>query len=280
MRLLSDFMLPDLEGVFFYPYLIPDLQSTVDVQMVRLINDPDSLEAKEASQWVNRAAEVLGDAGKRRLYVHAGSNYAAFEAQRTGLDDPEDLKRLLRGAGVLEFRIAVRDGAMDVPVTLLREQLAERGPNNTDSPIARWFAINDLKQWTDEDKPETLEALLADPVSYFKNRYGLVAAEKDGKQYVLLYVTPEKSMTHTSGDNWAIKQASQTIDDLGRPAVSFGLDSAGGSRMRRLTSPNVNQPMAIVLDGEGFASGSMPGSTGGSCDVCSDESRGGSPLGP
>ena len=47
MRLLSDFMLPDLDGVFFYPYLNPDLQSTVDVQMVRLINDPDSLEAKE-----------------------------------------------------------------------------------------------------------------------------------------------------------------------------------------------------------------------------------------
>ena len=33
------------------------------------------------------------------------SAYAAFEAERTGLDDPEDLKRLLRGAGVLEFRI-------------------------------------------------------------------------------------------------------------------------------------------------------------------------------
>ncbi len=192
------------------------------------------------------------------------STYAAFEAQRTGLDDPEDLKRLLRGAGVLEFRIAVRDGAMDVPVTLLREQLAERGPNNTDSPIARWFAINDLKQWTDEDKPETIEALLSDPVSYFKNRYGLVAAEKDGKQYVLLYVTPEKSMTHTDGDSWAIRRASRTIDDLGRPAVSFGLDSAGGGRMRRLTSPNVNQPMAIVLDGEVYTAPNLNSAIGSS----------------
>ncbi len=190
------------------------------------------------------------------------SAYAAFEAERTGLDDPEDLKRLLRGAGVLEFRIGVRPGAVDVPITLLREQLAERGANNTDSPVARWFPINDLKQWTDEDKPESVEALIADPVGYFQSRYNLVAGEKDGRRYILLYVTPEKSMTHTSGDNWAIKQASQTIDDLGRPAVSFGLDSAGGSRMRRLTSPNVNQPMAIVLDGEVYTAPNLNSAIG------------------
>ena len=37
----------------------------------------DSLEATTASQWVNRAAEVLCDATKRALYVHCGSRYAA-----------------------------------------------------------------------------------------------------------------------------------------------------------------------------------------------------------
>ena len=190
------------------------------------------------------------------------SAYRAFEAERTGLDDPEDLKRLLRGAGVLEFRIAVRPGALDVPITLLREQLAERGPNNTDSPVARWFSINDLKQWTDEDQPESVAALIADPVGYFQTRYNLVAAEKDGRRFILLYVSPEKSMTHTAGDNWAIRQASQTIDDLGRPAVSFGLDSAGGSMMRRLTSPNINQPMAIVLDGEVYTAPNLNSAIG------------------
>jgi len=116
--------------------------------------------------------------------------HAAYEAKRTGLDDPEDLKRLLRGAGVLEFRIAVRPAAQDVPIDLLREQLAERGPNNTDSVVARWFPINDLKQWTDEDKPETIAALQADPIGYFQSRYNLVAAEKEGRFYLLLYTTP------------------------------------------------------------------------------------------
>ncbi|MHC4220246.1 MAG: hypothetical protein ACYSU7_17510, partial [Planctomycetota bacterium] len=36
------------------------------------------------------------------------ADYDAYAAERTGFDDPEDLMRLLRGAGVLEYRIAVR----------------------------------------------------------------------------------------------------------------------------------------------------------------------------
>ena len=175
--------------------------------------------------------------------------YRRYEAERTGLDDPEDLKRLLRGAGVLEFRIGVRPAAQDVPIDLLREQLADRGPNNTDSMVARWFAINDVDQWTDED-PAVLAAMEANPVQFFSDRYRLVAAEKEGRYYILLYTTPDRSMTHADGDDWAIRRASRTVDDLGRPAVAFGLDQPGGSRMRKLTAPNVNQPMAIVLDGE------------------------------
>ena len=37
------------------------------------------------------------------------ADYDAYADRRKGFDDPEDLMRLLRGAGVLEFRIAVRD---------------------------------------------------------------------------------------------------------------------------------------------------------------------------
>ena len=158
--------------------------------------------------------------------------YRLYEAKRTGLDDPEDLKRLLRGAGVLEFRIAVRPAAQDVPIDLLREQLAERGPNNTDSMVARWFAINDLAQWTDED-PQVMAALQADPARFFSERYRMVAAEKEGRYYVLLYTTPDRSLTHGEGDEWAIRRAGRTVDDLGRPAVSFGLDTPGGKRMRQ-----------------------------------------------
>jgi preprotein translocase subunit SecD len=82
-------------------------------------------------------------------------SYADYAEIRTGLDDPEDLKRLLSGAGVLEFRIAVSAAdPQGVNPVEMREQLADRGPRNTDSPVASWYPLNDLEQWV--DSPEQL----------------------------------------------------------------------------------------------------------------------------
>ena len=178
--------------------------------------------------------------------------YDDYDDVRTGFDDPEDLMRLLRGAGVLEYRIAVRNSdPQAVNPDDLRAQLAERGPENTDSPIGRWFPINDLKQWYDE--PEELAALQADPVSYFSSGLDLVAAQRDGRYYLLIYITEPKSMTHTPDREWSIVGTFPTIDSLGRPAVGFRLDGPGGREMSRLTGPHVGQPMAIILDGQVYS---------------------------
>jgi SecD/SecF fusion protein len=176
--------------------------------------------------------------------------YDEYQGQRTGFDDPEDLKRLLRGAGVLDFRIAVMpDRAEGVSIIDMRTQLAEVGPDNTDSNIARWFPINDLEQWYDNQRPEQLASMMANPSQYFAAR-ALVGAEHQGQLYLLLYTTPAKSMTHQSGRDWGIEEAYPTADQLGRPAVGFDLGTAGGVLMSRLTGPHVQQPMAIVLDGQ------------------------------
>ncbi|MDY7107255.1 MAG: hypothetical protein SYC29_01335, partial [Planctomycetota bacterium] len=112
--------------------------------------------------------------------------YDAYESERTGFDDPEDLMRLLRGAGVLEFRIAVRASEPgSANVEDLRRQLEEVGPENIVSPVAKWFPINELKQWY--DTPEQLEALEADPVAYFSGFRDLVAAVYEDEVHVLLY---------------------------------------------------------------------------------------------
>lgn len=76
-----------------------------------------SLEAKTASQWANRAAEVLGDAAKRRLYVHSGHNYAAYalaeqeveraaaaEQQRRADEEAERAERKRQRAEQIEGR--------------------------------------------------------------------------------------------------------------------------------------------------------------------------------
>ena len=178
-------------------------------------------------------------------------SFAEYAEIRTGLDDPEDLKRLLSGAGVLEFRIAVSAAdPQGVNPAEMREQLADRGPRNTDSPVAAWYPLNDLEQWV--DTPEQLAALKADPASYFTSRR-LVAAEREGKIYILLYTTPEKSMTHEGELDWTMQRTFRTVDELGRPAVGFALDPSGGRAMSALTGPNIQQPMAIVLDGQVYS---------------------------
>jgi len=190
-------------------------------------------------------AEYPGQQDRLDALVEA---YDAYAAERTGLDDPEDLKRLLRGAGVLEFRIAVDAQSPEgVNVDLMREQLAERGPRNTDSLVARWFEIHDLKQWYSDD--EQLAALEADPVAFFARR-GLAAAERDGRYYLLLYTTPQRSLTHGGERPWSIRSAGRTRDELGRTAVAFAMDQGGAAQLGRLTGPAVGQPMAIILDGK------------------------------
>lgn len=169
-----------------------------------------------------------------------------YQDKRTGFDDPEDLIRMLRGAGVLDFRIAVQIGkAEGLDVADLRSQLAEVGPDNTDSPVASWYQINNVKQWV--ETPEQLVALRQNPQSYLASR-SLEAAEYDGSVYLLLYNDNSRSMTHKNSNKWSVTSAYQTSDQFGRPAIAFRLDSPGGVKMGRMTGPHVNEPMAIVLD--------------------------------
>ncbi len=181
------------------------------------------------------------------------ADYDAYAGLRRGFDDPEDLMRLLQGAGLLEYRIAVRNSdPQGVSPDVLRAELAERGPRETESSVGAWFPINDLKQWYKD--PEDLARLQANPVAYFAvGGQDLVAAERDGVYYLLLYITPDKSMTHDGDSDWAIIRTFATVDNLGRNAVGFGLDGPGGRRMNRLTGPNIREPMAILLDGQVYS---------------------------
>ncbi len=175
----------------------------------------------------------------------------AYLAKRSGLDDPEDLMRLLRGAGVLEFRIAVTPTTLGIPIEELRSELASKGPRAGERGVARWFPLNDLKQWY--AKPAELDALRADPVGYFAAR-NLVAGQFGGEYYVLLHDSPAKAMTRNDGSQWALIGARRDVDPrLGSAAVSFQLDQLGGQRMAQLTGPNINLPMAIVLDDQVYS---------------------------
>ena len=204
-----------------------------------------------------RKADYPGLAGDIDTLIAA---YDAYQAKRRGLDDPEDLKRLLRGAGVLEFHIAVQhseatDNGIDIEA--MRDELRERGPGNSSSAVAEWAPINQLQQWYEE--PSQLVELEENPESYFQLARNMVAAYADGQYYLLLYKTPSRSLTHDDGAAWKLSGAESSVDSFGRPCVAFQLDTAGSQRMAKLTGGNKLEPMAIVLDGEVYSAPTIQG---------------------
>ncbi|MEM9417823.1 MAG: protein translocase subunit SecD [Planctomycetota bacterium] len=179
--------------------------------------------------------------------------WEAYEAVKGPLDDPEDLKRLLRGAGVLEFRISASPGGSGVPAQPLDlstyvQRLDEKGPRAGLTEDWRWFKVQSLEKFFEER--EAREALIENPESAgaaFFSR-GLVARAYGGDFYVLLSNTPGTAMT--GDDDWSLNDTSRVSDELGRPAVGFSLDAKGAKLMGQLTGGNVGRQMAIVLDGE------------------------------
>lgn len=171
--------------------------------------------------------------------------FDSYRSRSRGYDDPKDLIALLRGAGVLSFRITVRPSD-PFPFDDLRRTLRERGPAGAGADESvRWYAIDNPEAWADNE--QMLAFLNADPVGFFSAR-GYVVEEFDGTVYMLLHRSRERALDETSGD-WRLTGASRTQDPRsGRPAVSFRLDVSGARLFAQLTGNNIERAMAIVLD--------------------------------
>ena len=174
-----------------------------------------------------------------------------YKKNRKTLDDPSDLMRMLRGAGVLTMHIAA--SPEEVPdLEALRQELKERGPANINSPNFAWMKINKIENWYDSQQQKQM--LFEDPAKYFAEVYrtqegGMVAGEFGGNIYLLMWTTPDMSLTEANG-NWNITGAGITADELGRPAVWFTLDTVGADRMQKMSKANLKRSLAVVLDNE------------------------------
>ncbi len=185
--------------------------------------------------------------GKEAIDAVLAAN-TAYLAEAKGLDDPQDLERMLQGSGVLEFRIAVRPGAR-TDEAMLREQLHERGPSGVKAEGVRWYPVNKPTDWF--NSVGGLESLEANPSAYFANSYRLVGDSYGGEYYLLLSDEAGKRLTASEG-SWRLTGVSQTADELGRPAVSFTMDPAGGTKLGVMTESHIDEPMAVLLDGKVF----------------------------
>ena len=154
--------------------------------------------------------------------------------------------RMLRGAGVLEFRIAVRPGERTADEPALRRQLSERGPDGVEAVGVNWFPLNKKDDWFDD--VEGLRLMEADAPSYFAERYGLVVEPYEGRYYALLHDRPGLRLTEAEGD-WSLSDSYPASDNLGRPAVGFEMNPRGAQLLGELTGNNVGELMAVQLDG-------------------------------
>ena len=196
-----------------------------------------------------------------KLLSKALTTYDAWAEDKADLEDPSDLKRRLRGAGVLEFRIlADRDPGSPTfskhsrpelrqSIDRYVENLAKKGPRPQSGDRYRWLPISD-----------PLSFLRVDDLSEFEPRKNLpdspIVEEYIGRRYVLMHNDPEFSMLHSTSRNkrWKLVAAYPDRDVMtGKNVVSFQLDARGGRQFGDLTGDNVKRQLCIMLDGEAMS---------------------------
>ncbi len=191
--------------------------------------------------------------GAGALIDEVVAKYESYSKQRKGLDDPSDLIRLLRGAGVLNFRIAVAPGE-NPDEARLRQELRERGPGGVRSTNTRWIPINKLDGWY--DNTDQFKVLIDNPSAYFASVRGLVGEVKDGVYYILMKDESGARITQAEGE-WSLESAFPTQDQLGKPAIGFRMNPRGASLLGDLTEANIRKPMAIVLDDQVYSTATI-----------------------
>jgi SecD/SecF fusion protein len=167
--------------------------------------------------------------------------YQAYQNERRPGSDPVDVKRLMRNAGVLEFRVAPRRPEMG------------SGPN--------FVTIPDRDRFIRLLQEEGYEGVLRRNLKYVwlpihgDDRYPeLVTSELLGRRYVLLHNTDGNVMLHdASRSGWQLTNVTRGFDQNNQPAAEFRLNTAGGSKMATLTAAHINDQMAIVLDDEVYS---------------------------
>ncbi|MBY0114073.1 MAG: protein translocase subunit SecD [Phycisphaerales bacterium] len=217
---------------------LSEKQESIQDAKGKLIKTPSPRE-----RALTRLRTAYPDAVPDLERVQAAFN--AYAAKRTSLDDPQDLIRMLQGAGVLSFRITVDPNAYPEEQRL-RQELRAKGPAASRSNEVRWFKINRIANWY--NSITELERLTANPSEYFLTR-GYVAEEYQGQYYLLCWDIRGNRLTRAEGD-WSVASASESKDQTGLPAISFTMDARGAILLGDLTKDHVNQKMAVLLDDE------------------------------
>jgi len=178
--------------------------------------------------------------------------YEPWSKQRGALDDPADLKRLLMGAGVLEFRILpTPDPQRPLKYDGYVRELAKRGPRAREEDLYGWYEIKnpasflhleESKKFDEEFEVRKKTGNLPYVVEKYANKYYVLASRQPGE--VLLHTRGQEGQTR-----WALESAIASRDpQTNQPCVLFNLDARGGILFEQLTRANIGRPLCILLD--------------------------------
>ncbi|MFH1748315.1 MAG: hypothetical protein ABIG44_14880 [Planctomycetota bacterium] len=156
------------------------------------------------------------------------------------LDGPNALKKLLAGAGVLEFRIlTTNDPEHAVTYDRYRIQLEKYGPHPAPEDELGWFKLDNPLSFLDL-------ASLKDLENFNPEHSRFVVHHLDYNYYVLAKLGSEHGLLVDG--TWRLKNAYVDRDERERPRVLFELDAVGGGRFEELTRQNINKPLCILVD--------------------------------
>ena len=189
--------------------------------------------------------------GRKARLLALQTAYNDLHKHSGGLDNPAELERLLRGAGVLDFRITVSPTNPGAAAAVA--QLQTKGPHRGLTPSqTRWFLID----------PINGKDLLRNPGGYVIGSY-------EGRHYILLYNSPARALVHGPGrQHWKVQNANlETNPSNGELVVGFNLDPIGGTYMRQLTGANIGRDMAILLDNQAITAPVIRSTIGRSGEV-------------
>jgi SecD/SecF fusion protein len=241
---------------------------------------------KQADEAVNRAISIVRDRVDRY-----GVTEPAIQKQGTrrivvelpGVDDPERVRRLLRGTARLEFRLMAEPQLL---AASLQEIIAFYEPDTTAQPAtatadtartADTSLASLLGEQTQATRPQNPLLAVLQPVGQGVV-FGVVAGPDTaqvnrllGRPEVRALLPPGITLLYTANPvgtdaqgrpvyyllgvrqeveltGEAITDARVDFDELNRPQVSMTMNSEGARIWARLTGANVGKHIAIVLD--------------------------------
>ncbi|MCJ7730224.1 MAG: hypothetical protein MUO27_10170 [Sedimentisphaerales bacterium] len=162
-----------------------------------------------------------------------------FEIQVSPAAGPyasQDVQRMLKGTGILEFRVLPTTDPQTNPeldideITRYVEALKVKGPKYASDDKYVWCEVENIDEW---------------------KAAGPVVAPFGDKHYVLASNKENEVMLRSSGEEqWRLEKARPGTEyQTGRRAIDFALNERGGKLFYDITGKNINRPLCILLDG-------------------------------